>query len=61
MGVFEEIAILGLKFRVVLAALVVTFLGVSLPILLVFESEAGFLVGAIAALFVAYLTARKLS
>lgn len=61
MGVFEEIAVLDLKFRIVIVALVLTFLGISLPILLLFESEVGFIIGAIAAILVAYLTAKKLS
>lgn len=61
MGLFEDIAVLDLRFRIVLAALVVTFLGVSFPILLLFKSEVAFIIGAIAALVVAYLTAKKLS
>ena len=61
MGLFEDIAVLDLKFRVVLAALVLTFLGVSLSILLLFKSEVGFIIGARAAVVVAYLTSKKLS
>lgn len=61
MGAFEEIAVLALKFRVVIAALVLTFLGVSLPILLLFDSEVGFIIGAIAGIVVAYLTAKTVS
>ena len=61
MGLFADIAVLDLKFRVVLATHVLTFLGVSLPILPHFKSEVGFIIGAIAAVVVAYLTAKKLS
>ena len=61
MGTFEEIAVLDLKFRVVIVALVLTFVGVSFPIVLALESKVGFAVGAAAAVVVASLTARKLS
>ncbi|MFC4550603.1 MULTISPECIES: hypothetical protein [Halorussus] len=59
MGIFEEIAVLDLKFRVVVA-LVLTFVGVSFPMALLLESKVGFAVGAAAAVVVASLTARKL-
>lgn len=61
MGLFEDIAVLDLKLRVVLGAIVLTFLAVSSSLLLVFESWSAFVVGALAALVVAYLTAKRLA
>lgn len=61
MGSFEDIAVLDLKFRIIVAAAVLTWVGVGMPILVVFESEVGFVIGAVAAVAVAYLTAKRLA
>ncbi|UPV72851.1 hypothetical protein M0R89_09840 [Halorussus limi] len=61
MGTFEEIAVLDLKFRAVIVAAVMTFVGVSMPILVVFRSELGLVFGAIAAVVAGYLTAKRVS
>lgn len=61
MGLFEDIAVLDLKFRIVIVVLVVTFIGVSFSIVLVFNTDTGFVIGAAAAVVVAYLTAKRLS
>lgn len=61
MGAFEEIAILDLKFRVIVVVAVLTFIIVAFPVLTVFHSEIGFVIGALAAVVTAYLTAKWLS
>lgn len=60
MGLFEEIAVLDLKFRIVMIVAVLTFLGLSMVILLLFNSKIGFVIGGLAAAGVAYLTIKRL-
>jgi len=60
-GTFEEIAVLDVKVRIVVVVAVVAFFGVSMPILVVFRSEIGFFLGAVAAVVAGYLTAKRLA
>ena len=60
MGRFEEVAVIDMKFRILLAATGLVFFGVGYPLFVVLESGVGFLIGGIAAVVVAYLTAKRL-
>jgi hypothetical protein len=61
MGWFETIAVLDLQFRVVLAVAVVVFAVVGFPLAALLDSANGFLVGGVAGVLAAGLTARKLA
>ena len=61
MSLLEEIAVLDLKFRIVVAVGVVVFAVVGLPLMVVMQSALGALIGAIAGVVAAILTARRLS
>lgn len=60
MSRFEEMAVIDMKFRILLAATGLAFFGVGYPLFVVLESGVGFLIGAIVAVIVAYLTAKRL-
>jgi len=61
MSLFEEVAVLDLKFRIVVAVGVVAFAVVGLPLMVATESALGAVIGAIAGVVAAVLTARRLA
>ncbi|GAA0261200.1 hypothetical protein [Halobaculum roseum] len=60
MSRFEEMAVLDMQFRILLATTGLAFFGVGYTLYVVFESAAGFVIGGMVAIVVAYLTAKRL-
>jgi hypothetical protein len=60
MGTFEKFASLEMKLRIVMIVAVLTFFAVGIPIFTVFQSRIGLVIGAVAAVAAAYVTAKKL-
>ncbi len=60
MGTFEDIAILDLKFRVVMVVAIVVFASIALPLTFWFETKYGFPIGVIGGAVAGAYAAKRL-
>ncbi|WP_157572862.1 hypothetical protein [Halogranum rubrum] len=61
MNLFETIAVADLKVSIIVIVFFLAFLGASLPLVVLFESGSGFVVGGLVAVIAVYITVKRFS